>query len=69
MALAALMLVVGAVAVSWAFFAIFKLPQQSFLTALSMPNMGNIGLPLALFTFGEKGLALAIAIFAILAIT
>jgi predicted permease len=69
MALAALMLVVGAVAVSWAFLAIFKLSQQSFLTALSMPNMGNIGLPLALFAFGEKGLALAIAIFAILAIT
>jgi predicted permease len=35
-----------------------------FLPALGFPNSGNMGLPLALFAFGETGLALAIAFYA-----
>lgn len=45
-----------------------RLPLQSYLPALMFPNAGNMGLPLCLFAFGEKGLALAIVFFTISAI-
>jgi malate permease and related proteins len=41
------------------------LPNHSYLPALMFPNSGNMGLPLALFAFGETGLAFAIVFFAI----
>ena len=40
-------------------------PIRSFLPALIFPNTGNMGLPLALFAFGEAGLALAVAYFTV----
>jgi malate permease and related proteins len=43
--------------------AILKLPQRSFLPALTLGNTGNLGLPLCLFAFGEEGLGLAVAIY------
>ena len=46
------------------------LPQvgrASFLPALMFPNVGNMGLPLCLFAFGERGLALGIAFFTVAA--
>lgn len=44
---------------------LLKLPYHSYLPALMFPNCGNMGLPLSLFAFGEKGLALAIIYFVI----
>jgi predicted permease len=44
---------------------LLKLPYHSYLPALMFPNCGNMGLPLCLFAFGEKGLALAIIYFVI----
>lgn len=44
------------------------LPFHSFLPALTFPNAGNMGLPLSLFAFGDAGLALAIAYFAVTAL-
>ncbi len=44
------------------------LPYHAFLPAIMFPNAGNLGLPLSLFAFGEAGLALAIAFFAMIAI-
>ena len=41
------------------------LDQKAYLPALSFANVGNMGLPLSLLAFGEKGLALAISYFAI----
>lgn len=41
---------------------------RGFLPALMFPNAGNMGLPLALFAFGDDGLALAIAFFVVVAI-
>ena len=41
---------------------------RTFLPSLMMPNSGNIGLPLALLTFGEKGLALGISFFFVIAL-
>ena len=44
------------------------MPLRSFLPALTFGNNGNLGLPLALFAFGEAGLALAMAVFVFSAI-
>lgn len=42
--------------------------RQSFLAPLIFSNTGNLGLPVALFAFGEHGLALAVVFFAVTAI-
>ncbi len=47
---------------------LLSLDIRTFLAPLIMGNTGNIGLPLALFAFGETGLAYAIVIFAVMAI-
>jgi len=41
------------------------LSQRSFLPAMTFANVGNMGLPLSLLAFGEKGLAFAISYFAV----
>ncbi len=41
-----------------------RLSPNSFLPALMFPNTGNMGLPLALFAFGDEGLALGVVYFA-----
>lgn len=41
------------------------LPNHTFLPALALGNAGNLGLPLCLFAFGERGLAFGIAGFAV----
>jgi len=53
-------------------FAAIKLTRQdiaTFLPSMFLPNNGNMGLPVCLFAFGDAGLALAIAFFAISAVT
>jgi predicted permease len=67
------MLLAGLVAVA-AFAALgaialrlLRLPLRSYLAALVFPNAGNMGLPLCLFAFGERGLALGIGFFAVTA--
>ncbi len=52
--------VIGAVVLHFA-----RLPQRTFLQALSWPNVGNVGLPLCFLAFGDEGLALAVAFFAV----
>ncbi|MCP3901321.1 MAG: AEC family transporter, partial [Desulfobacteraceae bacterium] len=46
----------------------FQLPLRAYLQVLSFPNIGNVGLPLCLFAFGDTGLALGIAFFAVYAV-
>ena len=41
-----------------------RLPLSAFLPAVTFGNTGNMGLPVALFAFGEPGLALAVCYFA-----
>lgn len=48
--------------------AILRLPQRSYLVPLSFGNTGNLGLPLALFAFGETGLGYAVVVFAVMAV-
>ncbi len=40
-------------------------PIRAYLPAMMFPNVGNMGLPLCLFAFGDVGLALAVAYFAV----
>ncbi len=45
-----------------------RLDTQTYLAPLIFGNTGNLGLPLALFAFGETGLGYAVVIFAVMAI-
>ncbi len=42
-----------------------KLPLRIYLPSLIFPNIGNMGLPICLYAFGERGLALAMVYFAV----
>ena len=42
---------------------ILRLPLRSYLPALTIGNVGNLGLPLCLFAFGEQGLTLGVAVY------
>ena len=43
--------------------------QSAFILATSFPNIGNMGLPIALLAFGEPGLEIAILVFIVQAVT
>ncbi|MFT5065545.1 MAG: putative permease [Yoonia sp.] len=45
-----------------------KLSTSTYLAPLVFGNTGNLGLPLALFAFGEEGLSYAVVVFAVMAI-
>jgi predicted permease len=45
-----------------------KLNVSTFVAPLVFGNTGNLGLPLALFAFGEVGLEFAVVVFAVMAI-
>lgn len=45
-----------------------RLEVRTFLAPLIFGNTGNLGLPLALFAFGDEGLGYAVVIFAIMGI-
>ncbi len=44
------------------------LHRQTYLAPLIFGNTGNLGLPLALFAFGQEGLSYAVIVFAVMAI-
>ena len=57
--------------VTLAMFALTKLARlelRTYLAPLIFGNTGNLGLPLALFAFGEDGLGYAVVAFAVMAI-
>ncbi|HUO54306.1 MAG TPA: AEC family transporter [Rhodoblastus sp.] len=41
------------------------LPLRVYLPSMVFPNIGNMGLPICLYAFGERGLALAMIFFAV----
>jgi predicted permease len=45
-----------------------KLDIQTYLPPVIFGNTGNLGLPLALFAFGEVGLSYAVVVFAVMAV-
>lgn len=58
----------GLTLVFWGLVIVLRLDRRSYLAPLIFGNTGNIGLPLALFAFGETGLSIAIVVFAVMAI-
>lgn len=68
MALAALAVYAALGAVLWAVLRLAGVGMRSFLAPLIFSNTGNLGLPVALFAYGEAGLALAVVFFAVTAI-
>ncbi len=57
--------ILSLMAISTLFALIFKLPLRGYIITLYSTNSGNMGIPLCLFAFGERGMSLAIAYFAI----
>lgn len=47
---------------------VLGLSIRTYLAPLTFGNTGNLGLPLALFAFGETGLDLAVVVFAVMAV-
>jgi len=45
---------------------LMRLKVSTFLPSLLFPNIGNMGLPLCLFAFGETGLALGLTVFLVI---
>ena len=62
---AAALVFAGAAATGMIALRAMRLPLHSYLPAVMFPNAGNMGLPLCLFAFGDRGLALAIVYFAL----
>jgi predicted permease len=55
-------------AVFFAIVKIFRLQGSTYLHPLIFGNTGNLGLPLALFAFGEEGLSFAVIVFAVMVV-
>ncbi len=51
--------------VFWGVTLLLKLERRTYLSPLIFGNTGNLGLPLALFAFGQAGLGYAVVIFAV----
>ncbi len=64
MALATILVFSGMFVLGFAVLKVMGLPMHSYLPAIVFSNAGNMGLPLALFAFGDSGLALAVVYFA-----
>ena len=64
----ALVAYVAVIAASWALVALAGLERRAHVAPLAFGNTGNIGLPLALFAYGETGLSLAVVVFAVMAL-
>ncbi len=63
-ALAALAIAIFAV-IGWISLKLLGLPSSTFLGPLAFNNCGNLGLGICLFAFGQEGLALGVAYFAV----
>lgn len=65
MALAAGVCIAAFAVIGLVVLALAGLKPRIYLSALMFPNAGNMGLPLSLFAFGERGLAFAVVFFAL----
>ncbi|MRG73993.1 AEC family transporter [Alphaproteobacteria bacterium HT1-32] len=65
---AALLVTVCAGSLSAGFLLLTRQPIRSFLPSLTLPNSGNVGLPVVLLAFGQQGLAIGVAFFFVIAL-
>ena len=66
--LAATIAYLGVGAAAWAIVALGRLDVATYWAPLTFGNTGNLGLPVALFAFGQAGFDFAVVIFAVMAI-
>jgi len=55
-------------AVFWAGLKLAGLDRRTYLAPMIFGNTGNVGLPIAIFAFGETGLGIAVVVFAVMAV-
>lgn len=67
LALASLVLYVAISAATWLVVRGAALDRRAYLAPMIYGNTGNVGLPIALFAYGEQGLAYAMVVFAVMA--
>ncbi|MFK5985143.1 MAG: AEC family transporter [Pseudomonadota bacterium] len=65
LALAATIIVLGSGLLAWPIAKILKYDIKTFVPPMMFSNSGNMGLPLALFAFGEQALPAAVILFII----
>ncbi|WP_434289962.1 AEC family transporter [Celeribacter sp. SCSIO 80788] len=58
----------GVTIAAWGVVKLMGLDSRTYLAPLIFGNTGNLGLPLALFAFGEAGLSYAVVVFAAMAL-
>ena len=63
LALAGVIVVLGSGIIAWPAGRALGYPQRAFLPTMMFNNCGNLGLPLALLAFGDKGLEGAVILF------
>lgn len=68
MALASALICVCMAALGWAAARLGRQEWQVLVPAYSFPNVGNMGLPVCLYAFGEAGMTLAVAFYLIMSI-
>lgn len=68
LSLAAIVAYGGVTVIAYLAVKLLKLDSRTFLAPLIFGNTGNLGLPLALFAFGEAGLSYAVVVFAVMAL-
>jgi malate permease and related proteins len=66
--MASLVAYVAVGAIAWALVRALGLDMATYWAPISFGNTGNLGLPIALFAFGQAGFDLAVVIFAVMAI-
>ncbi len=64
-AVAALLLIVIMALIAAALLRLLQLPVLFLLPCATFPNAGNLGLPMSQLAFGDEGLVIAVALFAI----
>jgi predicted permease len=63
LALAGLGMVLGSALVAWPVGRMLDYPMRAYLPTMMFNNCGNLGLPLAVLAFGDKGLEAAVILF------
>lgn len=64
MALASVLLMLSFLGIGWVMLRAVRLPTGVYLPPVVFGNLGNLGLPINLFAFGDAGLELALIMFA-----
>ena len=65
---AALLATVIAAVLGTIFLLVIRQPVRAFVSSLTLPNSGNMGLPIVLLAFGQQGLANGVAFFFVIAL-